>query len=285
MLDATSWSRSTPRAWTRSRTCTARCARGGIRLVVAGLQRAAAARRCERWGLDALIGAANLFADRAGAFAALGCAEREVVHEITRVRRRGLGYPFARAAASSAVGYLDELKRQADEALALQTQDIGALRRNSLLTDVGLPVDGALLRHAGAPAQRAAADVEGDLALRQPRPPSDQLRFSDFRADSRMKKLRDAEVFDHVVLSFAAKTGTRVTIAKDFPPEIEQLEARLRQCGAHFESEVIRDAENGQFVEKRFELTADFHSSVRVLPDHDAARIAFHVAKSTASRR
>ena len=93
-----------------------------------------------------------------------------------------------------------------------------------------------------------------------------QLRFTDFRADSRLKKLRDEEVFDHVVLSFAAKTGTRVTIAKDFPPEIEKLEARLRQCGAHYDSEVIRDQENGRFVEKRFDLLADFQSSVRVLP-------------------
>ncbi len=93
-----------------------------------------------------------------------------------------------------------------------------------------------------------------------------------------MKKLRDAEVFDHVVVSFAAKTGTRVTIAKDFPPEIEKLEARLRQCGGHYDSEVIRDPENGRFIEKRFDLLADFQSSVRVLPDHDAARVTFHIA-------
>ena len=98
------------------------------------------------------------------------------------------------------------------------------------------------------------------------------LRFTDFRADSRLKKLRDEEVFDHVVLGFAAKTGTRVTIAKDFPPEIEKLEARLRQCGAHYDSEVIRDPENGKFVEKRFQLLADFQSSVRLLPDHDAGQ-------------
>ena len=39
---------------------------------------------------------------------------------------------------------------------------------------------------------------------------------------------------------------------------------RLRQCGAHYDSEVIRDPENGRFVEKRFELLADFQSSVRL---------------------
>ena len=49
-----------------------------------------------------------------------------------------------------------------------------------------------------------------------------------------MRKNRNAEVFDYVVLGFDLKTGTRVTIAKDFPPEIEKLEARLTQCGAEF---------------------------------------------------
>ena len=73
-----------------------------------------------------------------------------------------------------------------------------------------------------------------------------QLRFTDFRADSRLKKLRDLEVFDHVVLNFAAKTGTRVTIAKDFPPDIEKLEARLHQGGAHYDSEAMRNPENGR---------------------------------------
>ncbi len=175
------------------------------------------------------------------------------------------------------MGYLEELKRQADEALAQQSQDIGALQRNALLTDAACQTTSryftTLVRQLNVLQPRARATWRFDS-----RTSFSQLRFSDFRADARMKKLRDAEVFDHVVLNFAAKTGTRVTIAKDFPPEIEKLEARLRQCGAHFDSEVIRDPENGRFVEKRFELLADFQSSVRVIPDHDAGRVAFHVA-------
>jgi hypothetical protein len=175
------------------------------------------------------------------------------------------------------VGYLEELKRQADAALAQQTQDIGALERNALLTDSACQTAsryfGTLARQLNVlqPVSKTVWRFDSRTAF-------SQLRFTDFRADARMKKLRDGEVFDHVVLGFAAKTGTRVTIAKDFPPEIEKLEARLRQCGAHYDSEVIRDAENGRFIEKRFELLADFQSSIRVLPDHDSARITFHVA-------
>jgi hypothetical protein len=175
------------------------------------------------------------------------------------------------------VGYLEELKRRADAALAEQSQDIGALQRNALLAD-----------SACQSAARYLAVLARQLNVLQPicravwrfdnKHTFSQLRFSDFRSDSRMKRLRDAEVFDHVVLNFSAKSGIRVSIAKDFPPEIEKLEARLRQCGAFYGSEVIRDGENGRFVEKRFDFIADFQSSVRMIPDHDAGRIVFHIA-------
>jgi hypothetical protein len=175
------------------------------------------------------------------------------------------------------VGYLEELKRQADEALAQQTQDTGALQRNALLTDAACQTVsryfGTLARQLNVlrPVSKAVWRFDNRTSFRD-------LRFSDFRADARMKKLRDEEVFDHVFLGFSAKTGTRVTISKDFPPEIERLEARLRQCGAHYDSEVIRDNENGKFLEKRFQLLADFQSTIRVLPDHDSARLTFHIA-------
>jgi hypothetical protein len=174
------------------------------------------------------------------------------------------------------VGYLDELKRQAEEARAQHTQDIGALQRNAMLTDSACQVAARYFNTLSQqlnilrPASKATWRLDNRIAFHQ-------LRFSDFRADARMKKLRHAEVFDHVVLNFGAKTGQRVTVAKDFPPEIEKLESRLRQCGANFESEVIRDPANGRFVEKRFSFVADFVSSIRVLPEHDAARIDFQI--------
>ena len=172
------------------------------------------------------------------------------------------------------MGYLDELKRQAEEARAQQTQDIGALQRNAMVTDSACQVAARYLNTLAQqlnvlqPASKAVWRLDNRTVF-------NQLRFGDFRADSRMKKLRHAEVFDHVVLNFSARTGQRVTLAKDFPPEIEKLESRLRQCGANYESEVIRDPENGRFVEKRFQFVADFVSSVRLLPEHDAARIDF----------
>ena len=49
------------------------------------------------------------------------------------------------------MGYLDELKRQADEAKARQTQDIGALQRNAMLTDSACQV---AARYLGTLAQQ-----------------------------------------------------------------------------------------------------------------------------------
>ncbi|HTJ04236.1 MAG TPA: hypothetical protein VL624_02750 [Caldimonas sp.] len=175
------------------------------------------------------------------------------------------------------MGYLEHLKRQADDVLAQQRQDTGALQRNAMLTDAACHASSRYL-FALARQLNVLQPVSKTVWWLDRKTSFSQLRFSEFRADARMKRLRDVEVFDHIVLNFVARTGSRVTVAKDFPPEIEKLESRLRQCGVHYDSEVVRDAETGKFVEKRFDLVADFQSSVRVVPDHDSARVAFHVA-------
>jgi hypothetical protein len=174
------------------------------------------------------------------------------------------------------VGYLDDLKRQADEARARQTVDTAALERNALLTD-----------SACQSASRYLASLAQQLNVLQPvskavfrfdaRNVFRDLKISNLRADSRMRQLRGAEVFDHVVFGFDMKSGQRITISKDFPPEIEKLEARLTQCGARFQSESRYDPQDGRFLEKRYELLADFSGVVRVIPDHDTAWIQFQI--------
>jgi hypothetical protein len=174
------------------------------------------------------------------------------------------------------MGYLDDLKRQADEARARQTVDTAALERNALLTD-----------SACQSAFRYLASLAQQLNVLQPvskavfrfdaRNVFRDLKISNLRADSRMRQLRGAEVFDHVLFGFDMKSGQRITISKDFPPEIEKLEARLTQCGARFQSESRYDPQDGRFLEKRYELLADFSGVVRVIPDHDTAWIQFQI--------
>jgi hypothetical protein len=181
-----------------------------------------------------------------------------------------------RDTSEAAVGYLDELKRQAEAAKSQQTLDVGALERNALVTDSACQ---AAFRYFSTLAQqlnvlRPAAKVEYRLDASTA---FKDLRRSEFRADSRLRKLRNGEVFDYVVLGFDMKSGTRITLAKDFPPAIDKLESRLAQCGANFESQIIRDPDNGRFIEKRYEIAADFHGTIRLIPDHDSAWIQFQI--------
>ena len=174
------------------------------------------------------------------------------------------------------MGYLDELKRQADEARARNSVDLAALERNTLLTDGAC---NAAFRYLASlaqqlnvlqPVSKAAYRFDAKNTFRN-------LKMSNFRCDSRQRKNRNGEVFDYIVLGFDLKTGSTVTIAKDFPPEIDKLEARLTQCGARYTSEILNDPENGRFLEKRFEFKADFTGLVRLVPNHDTAWIQFQV--------
>jgi hypothetical protein len=174
------------------------------------------------------------------------------------------------------VGYLDDLKRQAEEAKARQTVDTAALDRNAMLTDAACQ---SAFRYFNSLAQQlnVLQPVSRAVFRFDTRNEFRDLRLSGLRADSRQKRLRGADVYDHVLLGFDLKTGKRITVAKDFPPEIERLERRLNQCGAAFHSEILKDAETGRFLEKRFEFVADFHGVVRVLPDHDSGWIRFEL--------
>jgi len=64
---------------------------------------------------------------------------------------------------------------------------------------------------------------------------------------------------------------------KDFMPEIEQLESRLRRSGAPFHAETVRDPQTLKLLEMRYELSADFEGAVTITPDHAQARLRFEL--------
>ena len=174
------------------------------------------------------------------------------------------------------VGFLDDLKRQADAAKALQRTDTGALARNAELADA---------------ACRGAASYFSTLAqqLNVLRPRSkgvfrldrrhafDGLQLGEFRTDARRKPLRGADVFDHVVLRWKLTSGTQLALIKNFLPDIDQLESRLRRSGAHVHAQAIRHPETAKLQEMRYELVADFAGSVTVTPEHDSGRVRFEL--------
>ena len=159
-------------------------------------------------------------------------------------------------------------------------QDIGALQRNALLTDAACQTVARYFGDAGAPAQRAAAGVEGasgastNRTLVQPAPLQRlPRRLAPRRSCATQRSSTTSSS------SFSAKTGTRVTIAKDFPPEIEKLggaPAPVRR--ALRQRSDPRPGDRPASSRSASSCSPTSRSSVRVLPDHDSARITFHIA-------
>lgn len=170
------------------------------------------------------------------------------------------------------VGFLDDLKRQAESARAQQHTDSTALDRNAALAHAACHTAFGYLNTLIQQLNVLRPVSRQRFALDK-RHVFDGLQLADFRADARRKTLRGSEVFDHVVLHWRLVSGQRLAIVKDFLPDIEKLESRLRQSGAEVHSQAVRNPANGKLQEMRYEVSADFHASVRFTPDHDRGRI------------
>jgi hypothetical protein len=167
------------------------------------------------------------------------------------------------------MGFLDDLKRQADALKTQQGSDSAALARNAALTEA-----------ACKSAFNYFHTLRDQLDVLQPANPArftldrqhvfTGLRLSDFRIDARRKPLRDQEVHDFIVLR-------QLELTKDFLPDIEKLEPRLRQSGAEVESHALRNPDNGKLLGMRYRFVADFRGSIRITPDHDTARMHFQL--------
>jgi hypothetical protein len=170
------------------------------------------------------------------------------------------------------VSFLDDLQRQAAALKAQQTQDSAALARNTALTET---------------ACKAALDyfirLAAQLDVLKPASPArfaldrrhvfEGLTLRDFKVDSRRKTLRGEDVCDHVVMHWRIASGRTLQIEKDFLPDIEKIEARLRQGGARVDTETLRNPDNGHLLGMRYSVQADFIGTVRITPQHDAARL------------
>jgi len=174
------------------------------------------------------------------------------------------------------VGFLDDLKRQADALKTQQTLDTAALARNAALTEAACKATFAYF-----------LELAPNLNVLQLRPP---VRFSldsrtpleglvrgDFRVDARRKQHRGQDVHDHVVIHGRQTSGRTLVMTKDFPPEIERLESRLRHAGITPTTQVRRDPENNRLLNVEFRFVADVLLSVKLLPDHDQGRVRFRI--------
>ncbi|HEY0821085.1 MAG TPA: hypothetical protein VGD46_20025 [Rhizobacter sp.] len=174
------------------------------------------------------------------------------------------------------MSFLNDLKRQADALKTQNTEDAALLARNA-----------ALVEGACKSVWQYWLDLAQQLNVLQPVPPLrfsldkvtalDGLKRGDFQVDARRKQHRGQEVFDHVVIHAVQKTGRTLTLRKDFPPEIERLEARLRQAGITPDTKWVRNEDNGRLEEVVFNFKADVTLIARALPDHDQGLVRFQL--------
>jgi len=174
------------------------------------------------------------------------------------------------------VGFLDDLKRQADEAKARLNTDISQLERNSALADVACKTAATyfstLVQQLNVLQPRSKVTYRLDK-----RNAFEAMQLCDFRFDARRTRLRTAEVFDHVALRWRMKSGVRLNLVKNFLPDIEQLESKLRRSGAQVHTETVRNPESNKLQEMRYELIADFEGAINITPDHDNGRVRFEL--------
>jgi len=174
------------------------------------------------------------------------------------------------------VGFLDDLKRQAEALKAQQNDDTAALARNTALAEAACKAVFAYF-----------TSLASQLEVLRPTSPTrftldrqnvlEGLRMAEFRADSRLKALRGEQVFDYIVLHWQLRSGRPLQLTKDFLPDIDRLEARLRQGGGQVDNEALRNPDNGKLLGRRYTFVADFVGSVRATPLHDSARVHFQL--------
>lgn len=178
------------------------------------------------------------------------------------------------------MSFLNTLKNQAQAAAAQQQGQAGLIERNTLAVEA---------------ACKEAVDYLHTLAQQlnvlQPASPGRHtldrqnafagLKQSNFRVDSRLKEEdaksgRQNPAFDHVVIHWElGGDDGLLEINKDFPPDIQKLEPRLRQSGAKVDAEAQREPTGGKLLGMRYRLPVLFLASVRLLPRHEEGLVTF----------
>lgn len=174
------------------------------------------------------------------------------------------------------VGFLDDLKRQADAIKSGQTTDLAAAERNALLTEAACKTVftyfDTLIRQLEVlkPVSKTRYALERRTVF-------EHLPMVDLKIDARRRKLRGNDVYEYIALHGRLRDGRKLAFTKDFLPDIEKIDAKLRQAGAPVHAQAVRNPDNNKLQEMRYEMAVDFAFGVTVTPEHDSASLLFKV--------
>lgn len=172
------------------------------------------------------------------------------------------------------MGFLDDLKRQADAIKAQQTRDTSGIERNTALVEAACK---NVLDYfvALAPQLNVLQRITSARYVLDRQTSFTDLQQKDFHADARRGALNQQRVFDHVVLHWQLFGTGNLVLHKNFLPDIEKLESRLRQSGAEVDSEAVRHPDTGKLQSMRYSLALKFRAQIRVKPLHEEGCVQF----------
>lgn len=177
------------------------------------------------------------------------------------------------------MGFLDELKNKALAQEAKLREDGAQVARHTAQVEAACAQAWRYLEELGRQLHVLKPPCTTRFVI-DPRAVVSGMRYTDFTSDIRRKRidlgpLSAPEVVDHMVVSARLVSGQSFRLAKDFPPEIARLEARLAQGGIRCIGEPVRDPATGRFLQNRYDFVADLVTGVRVLPLHEQGRLQF----------
>ena len=181
------------------------------------------------------------------------------------------------------MSFLNQLKSQAQNAAAVQTQTRTDIEANTRQTELACKTVWhyvselcKTLNVLAPPAPEFALDKNAVW------PP---MKLHDFRADSRKKMLRDQEVVDTIsmgwqIIPVNGKPGVG-TVEVDFVPALERVEKNLHAGGVKFERKDVVQTDKRPRRVIRFEYVTQARGYISITPDHDNAQIAFRLANTS----
>jgi hypothetical protein len=81
------------------------------------------------------------------------------------------------------------------------------------------------------------------------------------------------EQFESVMLTWHIGRGDKLTLVKDFPPDLEKLRTRLRFAGIRAHEAPVHNRDTGRQHGTSLECAADVVANVRLVPLHDSGRV------------
>lgn len=108
------------------------------------------------------------------------------------------------------------------------------------------------------------------------------MRGCDYRVDARRKAWQGHEIFDYAVMGWrlTPKMGVVVqgSVAGNFVPEVERIDARLHAGQVKFDRIEIRTPPRNALQAVRFDYMTEARGTVRVQPNHAEGTVEFRLS-------